>query len=316
MNYQKGSLPLIVLVLITFIGLSLFFFLGKIYQKSVTLIPSPFPQTTPSQMGLRFDFSPGKSDPFNDLSGPFYHQVFLSNSPDGVNFTKGELLFDKASAPDIVRLPNGRLLAYMVDGAGRSKSGIIVALSDDNGKSWDIGSLQLKNRKSTGTADPEVILTRSGNIKLFYVSFLGKNNAVMSAVSEDGVNFEEEEGIRFQYPQITDPDLIFINDKWFMYLSQGSKLIATSSDDGLTFKSENTIREKGSVSNTVYVDVDFYRQFYCFEGKIKSAKTSDGLNFQDEPGFRLEPDKGKAICDPAPVHLGGSWLMLYKVSNH
>src|SRR3989344_2674677 len=317
MSAQKGLLSisgLIILTLVTIIFISLF--LIKDFQSETQVNPTATKTQLSSKNSLKFDFTASQQDPFNDPNGPFYHQVFLASSPDGLNFTKeDDVLFDKASVPDIIRLPNGRIFAYMVDGAKRSKSGILVALSDDDGKSWDLGSLQIKSKSGFAGTDPEAILLNDGTIRLFYIVF-GAKNKVLSAASTDGVNFNQDEGIRFEYPKITDPDISIINDKWFMYLSQGPKLIAATSDDGLTFKLKNTVREIGSVSNTVYVDVDFWRQFYCFEGKIKSAKTKDGLTFQDEPGFMLEPQSGKTICDPAPVHLGGSWLMLYKVSNH
>lgn len=345
MKNQKGSLPIIALVIITLIliiGLLIFFIKNSQKIQFSQPLPTPIPltqnqpQPTSSQMGLKFDNPPAKADPFSDTKGPFYHQVFMAASLDGLNFMKEDnVLFDQTSVPDIIRLPSGRLLVYVVDGARRSKSGLMMALSDDNGKSWDLGSVQFKTKDGTagGGADPEVVLLKDGTLRLYYVRFSGppqpnvvsttSKNWVKSAVSSDGINFEEEDGVRFEYSQITDPDVVNVNGKWFMYLSQGPKLIATSSDDGLTFTLEKTIREKGSalpagrqVSNTVYVDVDFWRQFFCADGKIQSAKTADGLNFQDEPGFRLEPDSGKLICDPAPVHLGGSWLMLYKVAQH
>ena len=329
MQSQKGSLPIIGLVTIAVVVALIVVFIARNSQRPQPVNP-PVPQTTQAepqptaeQMGLKFDNPPAKADSFGDKKGPFYHQIFMATSPDGLNFTKGELLFDQASVPDIIRLPSGRLLAYMVDGARRSKSGIMVALSDDNGKSWDQGSVQIKTPegKQVMGADPEIILLKDSRLRL-YTLFGPKPepgkiqiNWVQSAISSDGINFEAEEGKRFESKDITDPDVVNINGKYFMYLSQGPKLITASSDDGLTFNLEKTIRENGSVSNTVYVDVDFYRQFYCFEGSIKSAKTADGLNFTDEPGFRLIPESGKMICDPAPVHLGGSWLMLYKVAK-
>lgn len=323
MPAQKGALSIAFLVIIILVvgGAALFFIKSSPKpQQTNPLVTQAQPQPTASQMGLKFDFPASKIDPFNDKNGPFYHQVFLSKSADGLNFEKGNLVFDKASVPDLVRLPTGRLLAYMVDGAARSKSGVMVALSDDDGVSWDQGSMQLKRKTSEHwITDPQVLLLRDGTLVLYYIVFSGSKNLVKSATSVDGINFEEEEGTRFEYPGITDPDIVVINDKWFMYLSQGPKLISTSSDDGLNFKLEKTIRNSGSalpagrqVSKTVYVDVNFYRQFYCLEGNIKSAKTSNGLTFIDEPGFRLTAAPGKTICDPAPIHLGGSWLMLYK----
>lgn len=320
MPAQKGFLHIaIIIVICALIVGAAGFIISKNSQKPKPQ-PTPLPFSTqpqPNQNGLKFDSAGVKSDPFDDRRGPFYHQILLAKSENGLDFAKEDgVLFDKASVPDAVLLPNGRLLLYAVDGARRSKSGIMVALSDDKGKTWDSGSMQLKSKAGTiATADPQIILLNDGSLRLYYIVFGQGMNQVKSAISTDGINFEEEDGVRFQYQQITDPDVVNVNGKWFMYLSQGPKLIATSSDNGLNFRLEGTIRQRGSVSKTVYVDVDFWRQFYCVPGGIKSARTSDGLDFAEEPGFRLEQPTGKTICDPSPIHLGGEWSLFYKLAN-
>ena len=313
---EKGFLNLAVLIAIfaLIVSAAVFFVTKNLQKPKPTSSPSPSTQQSTIKIGLKFDKPPVQIDPFGDRRGPYYHQIFMARSTDGLIFKKeGGMLFDKASVPDTVRLPNGRILLYSVDGAGRSNSGIMVALSDDGGKSWDSGSLQIKGYKGKNVSgtDPQIVLLPDETLRLYTI----QTNWVQSAISEDRINFTQEEGKRFEYPQITDPDVVNINGKWFMYLSQGPRLIAASSDDGITFKFEKVIRQNGSVSKTVYVDVDFWRQFYCVPGGIKSSKTSDGLTFTEEPGFRLLPDQGKLICDPSPVHLGGQWLLFYKVSD-
>ncbi|MBI4358041.1 MAG: hypothetical protein HY584_01955 [Candidatus Omnitrophica bacterium] len=264
-------------------------------------------------------------DPFEDPVGPYYHQIYKAISSDGLEFTKiPELVFDKASVPDVLRLADGRILIYAVDGAHRSRSGLMVAISSDNARSWQQGSLQMRNSRGFAGADPEAVLLADGKIRLYYVTF-GKRpepgqppdfesvNDIRSAVSSDGILFEEEDGIRFSYPQITDPDMIKIQSTWFMYVSQGPRLIRASSPDGLHFEYEDIVRENGSVSNTVAVEGGRWRQYYCAEG-IRSALTSDGLHWQEEGGFRAFPEEGHMICDPAPVKVESHWMMFYKVA--
>lgn len=305
-----SQIILIVLVIAILIVISLVF--RSKPNPSITPIPSPIP----SQKGLKFDFPPAQTDPFNNRNGPFYRQIFMARSQDGLNFTKEEkILFDKASVPDVINLPNGRLLLYAVDGARRSKSGLLVALSDDGGRSWDVGSLKLKGAGSFGGADPDAVLLNDGTLRLYFVVFKEGQNQILSAVSQDGINFEEEDGIRFSYPQITDPDIVNINGKWFMYLSQGPILIVIVSDDGLSWKFEKIIRNFGSVTGTIYVDTNLWRQYYCTNGAIKSATTSDGLKFIEEEGVRLKETDGKLICDPSPVHLDGQWLLFFKLAS-
>jgi hypothetical protein len=267
---------------------------------------------------------------FNDPNGPFYHKVFKDISSDGLNFTqKGTMIIDKASVPDVVKGSDNKLYIYAVDGAGRSDSGVMVAISSDNGTSWKQGSVQIKSEsEGMSAADPQAILQDNGSIRLFYLVATGlpdKKNGqpinlnqgtfmIKSALSQDGVNFTEEEGIRYQSigEQITDPDVIKINNKWYMYLAKGPELIVTVSSDGNTFKFLQSIRQNGSVSKTVPVDNNQFRQYFCRDG-ISSATSADGLNWTDDPGTRIKWDPSEIICDPSPVKIDSGWLMIYKV---
>jgi hypothetical protein len=309
-----------ILVLITIIGIGVFM-LGKKQNKEKS---TTSPTTTQSQDGsLSFDNAEVTSDPFNDPNGPFYHKISIASSTDGLSFDKeGEILIEKASVPDAVELPDGRIFLYAVDGGNRSMSGLLVGISDDKGQTWQFGSLKIetaRTQRSVG-ADPEIVLLSDGTFRLYYIVFnmmtpsqTPQDNKVMSATSTDGINFTEEEGVRFEYGNITDPDVVLINGTWYMYLSQGARLIAATSNDGFDFKYSKTIREDGSVSNTVHLDNETWRQFYCSSG-IKSAISTDGINWEQDNGYRLEPEKDEFICDPVPIKIDGNWIMIYKVA--
>lgn len=270
---------------------------------------------------LVFDKKGATSDPFNDPNGPYYHQIYTANSTNGIDFTRNnDILIENASVPDTIMMPDGTLYAYAVDGARRSISGILVARSKDNGATWEQGSAKLSS-SSKAVADPEVVLLEDGSIRMYYIVApfvpMGQSpdpnsiSQVKSAISTDGVNFTEENGIRFEYAQITDPDLIKIDNTWHMYLSQGPRLISTTSKDGMSFSYSGVIREKGSVSKTVSIDNGEYRQFYCDSG-IKSATTLDGITWQNESGTRIEQQDDETVCDPSPIQVGDNWLMLFK----
>lgn len=283
---------------------------------------------------LSFDQQESTKDVFLDANGPYYHKVYKAESSDGLNFTKvGKVVLDKASVPDVIRMPDGRLFIYAVDGGFRSKSGLMVARSIDDGETWEQGSLQLKNAEGktiAGGADPETILLADGKLQLFYVVFpekkppldaqgqpmaTGEKIKIKSATSTDGINFIEESGSRYESTDIiTDPDIVKINNTWYMYLSLGPKLIAISATDGLNYQLGKTIRDQGSVSKTVAIGEGKYRQFFCNNG-IESAVSSDGLTWQDEPGKRLTGNDKQFICDPAPVKLDSKWLMFYKAQE-
>jgi hypothetical protein len=291
---------------------------------TVALIAVPVAGTSEGAGGLKFDVPAPAADPFRDPSGPYFHDVFRASSSDGVSFsTGGAAVFSKASVPDVIRLPSGRLLVYAVDGAGRSQAGLRVAVSDNKGRTWRQGSVQLKSvRVPPVGADPDVVLLPNGKLRLFYVVMPMPTqpgafdpqaaHQVLSAVSSDGVSFKEEPGTRFERAQVTDPDVVRIGSRWLMYLSQGPRLIAASSQDGLRFTFERVIREQGSVSATVHAGGGTWRQFYC-DGGIRSAVSADGLEWAVEEGMRVGPMEGKTVCDPAPLLLGGGWVLFYKV---
>ena len=273
---------------------------------------------------LKFDQAAMKNDPLGDPNGPFYHSVYTATSTNGQQFTPtGNKIADHTSVPDVIKLPSGQLVFYAVDGAQSSKSGVLLGVSDDNGKTWKLGSMQLNVGKG-GVADPQITMTDSGQLRLYYTIFSGPPvsgqpaatvNKIDSAISTDGINFTQEPGDRFEYAQITDPDVIKIGATWFMYVAQGPTLLyATSTAGNGSFSYQGVTRQRGSVSKTVALGGGKYRQFYCLNG-ISSSVTSDGINWTDE-GLSLVAPAGKIICDPSPAQIGpNSWLMVYKQVN-
>lgn len=320
----------LLIVLVVVVGLG---FIGyRVYQnnskKTNTAQNTTNTSETTGQSTLAFDNEPVSSDPIGDPNGPFYHDLYLATSADGLTFAKrGEALIKHASVPDIIKLSDGRIAMYAVDAARRSTSGLLVGISKDDGKTWQFGSVRFTNAQpGSSGADPEVVLTDDGKIRLYIISFGGSaqngrsdpgtENQVKSAVSEDGINFTLDGGVNISFKQITDPDVVKIGDKWFAYLSQGPKNIAFSAADPTkAFMLEKTVRDNGSVSNTVSIGNGVLRQYFCSSGFIKSATTRDGLSFTDDPGNRLEPSGGTNICDPAPLKVSSGWIMVYKVGH-
>lgn len=271
---------------------------------------------------LAFDQKAAVTDPIGDKNGPFYHNVHTAASVDGLRFSGGATqILNHASVPDAIKLPSGQLVIYAVDGAARSKSGVLVAVSGDQGKTWSAGSMQLSSSRTGSVADPQITLSDTGQLRLYYVVFPAPPtagqpptsvNKVYSATSNDGINFSEESGVRFEYGQITDPDVIKIGSLWFLYAAQGPRQIYATSDDGTSFSYKGITRQNGAISKTVALSNGGFRQFYCAKG-ISSSTTTDGLTWVDE-GVNLPAPAGQSICDPSPLQLDdNSWLMVYKL---
>lgn len=278
---------------------------------------------------LRLDQAVAVSDPIGDPNGPYYHSVYTATSSDGIQFiASGNKIAEHASVPDVIKLPSGQLVFYAVDGGGRSKSGVLMGVSDDNGKTWKTGSAQFtSSQDGQAGADPEAIMSDNGQLRLYYVVFPNKPtpgqppgtdtvNKVYSALSSDGINFSQEPGVRFEYAQITDPDVIKIGSTWFMYTAQGqTQLYATSTDAGGSFSYKGVIRTTGAVSKTVSLSDGNYRQFYCGKGGIVSETSSDGISWNSSV-VSLPSLNSQIMCDPSPVQLdSNNWLMVYKLAN-
>jgi hypothetical protein len=270
---------------------------------------SPTKTVTPS-----FDNVAAETDPFADPTGPFYQDIYSATSNDGLQFTTGtDPIIKKASIIDAIKLKDGTILIYAVDGAGRSKSGIMVAVSRDTGKTWAQGSVKITSKRTNAqtVTDPKIVLLPGENLMLFYIVSEGTKNTVYIATSPDGVNFDERRSV-FSLEGIRDPDIVNINNTWMMYLSQNNKLILATSKDGLTFTYKQLVRENTSASNTVSISKGTWRQFYCSNEQIVSSTTKDGLNFQADAGSRLIESDASFICNPAPVQMKNGWLLFYK----
>ena len=327
---------LLALVVVAVIGLAGWKVFSNNKSDTSSTVPSSSAQNSASTTGkiskidtskLSLDQSAATNDPIGDPSGPFYHDVYTASSTDGAHFNStGNKIAEHASVPDIIKLPSGQLVVYAVDGGGRSTSGVLMTVSDDNGKTWKTGSAQVsKSRSGQAGADPQAVMTDNGQLRLYYVVFPNKPapgqppgtdsvNKVYSAVSSDGIHFTEEHGVRFEYAQITDPDIIKIGSTWFMYIAQGQKQIYATATDGLSFSYRGLVRNSGSVSKTVSAGGGTYRQFYCAQG-ITSEVSTDGITWQN-PTPSLPSPAGKIICDPSPVQLSANdWLMVYKLAS-
>lgn len=340
MERKKGNKVVWILLILTVlvIAAAVFFFLGKNKEARVKDSNANLNSVGSLNFGkvtydnLAFEKEAEATDPLNDVNGPFYHTVYKATSIDGLTFVKtGQIIAEKSSVPDAVNTADGTIFIYAVDGARRSKNGLMVMVSKDRGETWKQGALGLtiNDPDYPSTADPQAVLLSDGKIRLYFIAFpakkppldangapipTGELNKIKSAISSDGFNFVLEDGVRYATTEtLTDPDVVKIGSQWFMYLSKGTENIAFSSNDGLTFKLEKTIRTDGAISKTVNIGDGKFRQFFCKSG-ISSATTTDGLTFSNDSGIRLAAGSGEIICDPSPVKVGNEWLLFYKVA--
>jgi len=182
---------------------------------------------------------------------------------------------------------------------------------------------------------PFVYKLTDGKYRLYYCG----EGGILSAISSDGLNFKQEEGVRispdsdFGKPESTvcDATIVSLPDGGIRMYYKGAtspgdpgeaihNIFSAVSDDGLNFKKEGLridstkTNDNGwaSVPEAIKLSDGRVRIYYVSgdseaEGGIMSAISEDGLNFQKEAGVRV---KG-GYTDPAITILpNGKFLLL------
>ncbi|RPI90626.1 MAG: hypothetical protein EHM42_01110, partial [Planctomycetaceae bacterium] len=208
---------------------------------------------------------------------------------------------------------------------------------------------------SSKLQSPCIVRLPSGGYRLFYTAvgpakpYPDCQGYILSAVSDDGLAFEKEPGIRLapqpQIPhmalRVISPSVAASSDgRWRMYFeSRGSADVPTVicsaiSSDMLHWELEAGIRLQapGGVGGVRYLALpDGRGRVYCFESvygsagpslgprnsqRIVSAISSDGIHFEKERGVRVfdqQSEYDSAGITTAevipPTNSGGDWTM-------
>ncbi len=176
---------------------------------------------------------------------------------------------------------------------------------------------------------PFVHNLKDGKVRLYYCN----NKGILSAISNDGLTFIKEQGIRISpgtefESHVCDPTIIDLPDgKMRMYYKGANnqnpgpgqsvhKIYSALSSDGLTFQKEGlridseTNGDNGwaSVPDAIVLPDGRVRIYYVtasqMEHGIGSAVSSDGLNFVKEEGIRI-PN----LVDPALIKIGDKYVL-------
>lgn len=204
---------------------------------------------------------------------------------------------------------------------------------------------------------PCVVCVPTGGFRMFYTAvgpakpFPACQGYILSAVSDDGLIFHKESGIRlaprpelpYMSLRVIAPTITRCADGWWrMYFeSRGSADLPTVicsavSSDMLQWELEDGIRLQnlGRIGGPRFLQLpDGRGRLYCFASEfgpggvasgqqistnVISAMTSDGLNFEFEPGYRMrdkQADYDTAGISAAevipPRGIGDCWMMFY-----
>lgn len=253
--------------------------------------------------------------PVMDPSGPYYHQVVVGQTIDGLTISGSRQVLDHASVPDAVRRADGSVFIYYVNGA----RGYVWVARLERDSARVLGQITVDGiANAAGIVDPDATLLPDGRVRLVYYWGFGPPNTVTTkamciAESSDGINFTTK-GLAFTIAgseTLTDPSLLALADgTWLMAISNGQKTIMARSADGLTFTREATF-SIGGVPELALAADGALRMYVC-RGSIQAYRSTDaGRSWTFEQIVVSPPINGRNIvCDPSLVP--GANLFVFK----
>jgi len=266
-------------------------------------------------------------------------QLRLAWSRDGLRFKDmGEVFIQGASAPDLITLPNGTMIAlfdYANSSSNESHTILAVSQSRDGGRQWSSAKpINIKGLKGT-SLNPrhgDLVLTPGGLLRLYFsVDCSSKTQTdtqretnsvfIRSAVSKNGRDYRLDWATRVEIDAVTDvhPAVVRFRERFYIYMGgmqgdaltgkqRGMKVPHHVSSDGRWFAKLKQV----DLSETSFLGsmVSLPRKVRAYTSSPKgilSYVTSDGRRWKKEPGSRL-----KHGWDPAVTRLSnGTFLMLY-----
>lgn len=220
------------------------------------------------------------------------HVVWTAASEDGKAWTEGQYLMP-GSVPEVI-LFNEKYYMFVM--------GSCLMYVSEDGVTFEPYTYILKNKnlperlKKLDGVDPTAIVDE-GKIRLFFYEpdFKGGNpsdpgmvegeHSIVQYISEDAITWERV-GEAVAVEQVTDPDIVLYNDKYYLFLSKGTSVIAASSDEGETFSVLNngaTVHNHGGVPDTLVMDNALYMYAHRPEQEntaIKILKSTNGLSWE------------------------------------
>lgn len=257
-------------------------------------------------------------------AGIYYHTVYFATSTDAEIWTLSEEpIAEHASVPDLIQVQQavgdfgeGTLLAYFVDASLSEESDneqIGVIYSTDNGETWsERETVTFIGGEDHVPVDPSIVQLENGTLRLYYFDITTSRNNEKEYIfyatdSSDGKTFTVISPVYTAESLITDPDVVFFDDKWIMYLSKaGQGFLILESSDGILFTEKGSVQMAG-VPGAVVTGGTVYL-YSCSMG-IARASSSDAISFT-----RTETVIEGMYCDPAPILMhNGTYAMLLKL---
>lgn len=277
-----------------------------------TVVPTPPP--SPQLAAACFPTTSAGTAPLRDPNGPFFHQVAIARTTNGTTLSGARIVIDHGSVPDGVRLRNGDVLIYYVNGASGGATWV-ARLAGDSVQA--IGPIVLNGVTApTGVVDPDAVLLPDGRVRLAFFGGFGppvpdQQRAMCIAESLDGVSFTSRgAALTFTSSELlTDPSQLALSDgNWLMAISRGQQTIIARSTDGVVYTRDATLAF-GGVPELALAPDGSVRLYVCAGGIVSYRSIDAGRSWVREgtvigPGFNGRP----IVCDPSLV-AGAGWFV-------
>ena len=224
---------------------------GAVWVRKPRPTPTPTPTPTPSPgndaeiASLAFAATRGTERPAPPDAGgmgPWATGMAVSPSSTGSSFPASSSITDQAGVPNLLALPDGRLLAYFVSWA----QGNVMAVGVRSAGQWSFYRLAIAgfdtNPGGANGVDPSAVLLDDGSIRLFWMQPVGTKGAsqIYSATSAPGsalgVRFVADPGARLDRgTMVYDPTVAHCGQEWLMWVSAPGAIVFATSTDGLRF---------------------------------------------------------------------------------
>jgi hypothetical protein len=262
--------------------------------------------------------------------------------------------------PNVISLDNGFRMYYTESGPGsdyRASKGRIMSAFSEDGTTWEkeqgirLGPNGL--HANLRVVCPDVIPLPGGGYRM-YIEGQARGNPsyVVSATSEDGLNFEPDPGVRFGDGQRSygSPRCLYLPweagaPRYRLYfhsytyplvpgLESSNSIVSATSRDGLEFAIEPGVRigqETDMEDYSVYAAEALllgdgsYRMYYAgwskdpVRGYILGATSADGIEWEKDPEPLVSPGgewDALKCSEPCVIQLhDGTYKMYYEASD-
>lgn len=287
------------------------------------LIPVLFPLTS-------FTFPTGRAA--SAQSGPQdcgHHSATvlrLANSDDGLNFSdSGQVFLQQAASPDLIRLPNGHLLAIFEHCPGaQGRLGLYVTRSTDSARSWSEAQPIVLRGPGAGRIQPDrptLAMMRDRSLRIYFrmrdpEAAERQPTIIGSAVTRNGLEYEYDRAVQIKCELGGDVRLCaaWLGRRLHLFAvatpqaaNAPAEVAHWFSYDGRRFFRLTRAKTEPAVTDIIALDRTRFRALTTAGGDIRSMLTADGSEWRQEAGVRMLNAAG-----PSVVSLdGGKFLMLY-----